>query len=76
MPSAIAGPFECYCTAVLASQVTSLAYSPPDRGRNGRVAALEFEARRWKREIFSVMLERGLEPDGLVRIFEEPLLAF
>ena len=22
-------------------------------------------------EIFSVMLERGLEPDGLVRIFEE-----
>ena len=27
----------------------------------------EFEARRWKHEIFSVMLERGLEPDALVK---------
>ena len=32
----------------------------------------EFEARRWKREIFSVMLER----DGLVGIIEEPLPVF
>ncbi len=40
------------------------------------MAALEFEARRWKHEIFSVMLERGLERDGLVRIFEEPVPAF
>ncbi len=36
----------------------------------------EFEVRRWKREMFSVMLERGLEPDGLVRIFEEPVAVF
>ncbi len=36
----------------------------------------EFEARRWKHEIFSVMLERGLEPDGLVRVFEEPVPEF
>ena len=36
----------------------------------------EFEARRWKYEIFSVMLERGLEPDGLVGIFEGPVPVF
>ncbi len=36
----------------------------------------EFESRRWKREILSVMAERGLEPDRLVRIFEEPVPAF
>ena len=36
----------------------------------------EFEAHCWKHEIFSLMLERGLEPDGLVRIFEEPVPAF
>ena len=35
-----------------------------------------FEARRWKHEIYSAMLERGLEPDGLVRIFEEPVPVF
>ncbi len=35
----------------------------------------DLEAHRWKREIFSVMLERGLEPDGLARIFEEPMPA-
>ena len=33
----------------------------------------EFESRRWKHETFSAMLERGLEPDGLVRIAEEPV---
>ena len=32
-----------------------------------------FEARRWKHEIFSVMLERGLEPDGLIGVAEEPV---
>ncbi len=26
----------------------------------------ELEARRWKREIFSVMLQRGLEPEDVV----------
>ena len=36
----------------------------------------EFGARRWKYKIFSGMLERGLEPDGVVRIFEEPMPAF
>ena len=36
----------------------------------------EFEARRWKHEIFSAMLERGLEPDRLVRIFEEAVSVF
>ncbi len=35
----------------------------------------EFEARRWKYKIFSVMLERGLEPDGLGRVAEEPVEA-
>ena len=40
----------------------------------GRITA--FEALRWKHEIFSVMLERGLEPEGLVRIFEEPVAVF
>ncbi len=41
--------------------------------QSGEITALE--ARRWKYEIFSVMLERGLEPDGLVRIVEEPVPA-
>ena len=31
--------------------------------------------RRTRHEILRVMLERGLEPDGLVRIFEEPVPA-
>ncbi len=32
--------------------------------QSGEITALE--ARGWKREIFSVMLERGLEPDDVV----------
>ena len=36
----------------------------------------ELEARRWKHEIFGLMLERGLEPDGLVGISEEPVPVF
>ncbi len=36
----------------------------------------ELEAHRWKHEIFSVMLERGLEPDRLVKIIEEPVPVF
>ena len=53
------------------SDVLVHALAPKDR-----VAALEFEARRWKHEIFSVMLERRLEPDGLVGIFEKPVAVF
>ena len=40
--------------------------------QSGEITALE--ARRWKHELFSLMLERGLEPDGLVGIFEEPVI--
>ena len=32
--------------------------------QSGKITALE--ARRWKHEIFSVMLERGLEPADVV----------
>ncbi len=32
--------------------------------QSGEITALE--ARRWKHEIFSVMLERGLEPEDVV----------
>ena len=42
--------------------------------QSGEITALE--ARGWKHEIFSVMLERGLEPDGLVRILEEAVPVF
>ena len=40
----------------------------------GAITALE--ARRWKHDILSVMVERGVESDGLVGIFEELVPAF
>ena len=36
-----------------------------------KAALKELERDGWKHEIFSVMLERGLEPDGLVRIRDQ-----
>ncbi len=60
------------CVVHLLSAQPTFAAEPLDR----RCKITAFEALRWKAETFNVMLEQGLEPDELVRIFEEPVPVF